>query len=494
LALALGAALSVGVASGTPAPRSTLQPGWNDYAPRWSPGGRTILFQSTWDAPNLGARHRLNTVQPGRPVRTMIGRPEATKVEEWDLDGEWAPNGSLVAFTRRTGLEANRIYVSGARGDGQRRLSPLTQGDDHSPTWAPDGRRIAFVRGRGIATIGIDTTNERLLTEADDYSPRWSPDGSLIAFQRSDLHKGSEAVFVVRPDGTGLRRVTEDGDYELGDWSPDSSRLLAVTGADTGSDRIVVLRADGSGHESLGPGTAPAWSPDGARVAFFRTDGLYVLPAAGGSAKRVYQFSEPANVNDENVIGPDWSPDGRRLAFAQRGGCIARGVYVLELARGQAERMTNDCHLVGTPRRDVLRGTNERDVVRALGGNDFVDGNPGDRKIEYYRRLDDDVLDGGTGADVLWGRRGYDVLLGGPGNDRLRGGGGTDRLAGGPGDDLLDGGRADDRLDGGAGDDGFSARDGFRDTIRCGPGRDRVSADRADRVGHDCEVVTRAAG
>jgi Ca2+-binding RTX toxin-like protein len=46
-------------------------------------------------------------------------------------------------------------------------------------------------------------------------------------------------------------------------------------------------------------------------------------------------------------------------------------------------------------------------------------------------------------------------------------------------------------LDGGAGDDVLSARDGARDTIRCGAGRDTVTADRLDTVARDCERVSR---
>ena len=83
------------------------------------------------------------------------------------------------------------------------------------------------------------------------------------------------------------------------------------------------------------------------------------------------------------------------------------------------------------------------------------------------------TLRGRAGADVLRGTAGPDVISGRGGNDRLYGGKGRDRL------------------DGGAGNDSIYARDGVRDVIRCGPGRDRVSADRTDSVARDCEVVTR---
>ena len=209
-------------------------------------------------------------------------------------------------------------------------------------------------------------------------------------------------------------------------------------GASNGRHRVVVLRVDAGGRQELGSGTAPDWSPKGDRIAFHRSDGLYVIPSRGGTARRVHRFGERAGVNDETAIAPDWSPDGRRLAFANRGRCLGWGAYVLDLASGRAERISNDCNIVGTRRRDVLRGTHERDLVRALGGNDVVEGNPRDRMNEYKGRRDDDVLDGGPGADTIRGRRDHDVLRGGPGNDRLFAGDGKDVLYGGAGGGPVD--------------------------------------------------------
>ena len=83
-----------------------------------------------------------------------------------------------------------------------------------------------------------------------------------------------------------------------------------------------------------------------------------------------------------------------------------------------------------------------------------------------------DVLTGTAHADRLYGRGGNDVLLG---------------LAGA---DLLDGGPGGDRLDGGAGNDTIKAKDGVRDRVACGAGRDTVTADRADTLA-GCESVRR---
>jgi Subtilase family/WD40-like Beta Propeller Repeat/RTX calcium-binding nonapeptide repeat (4 copies)/Domain of unknown function DUF11 len=102
------------------------------------------------------------------------------------------------------------------------------------------------------------------------------------------------------------------------------------------------------------------------------------------------------------------------------------------------------------------------------------------------------VVRTGTGrANRLVGSPFADVLRGLGGNDVLFGFGGADRLLGGAGDDVLDGGAGRDVLDGGPGADVLKARDGAVDAVRCGAGRDRVEADRKDRVARDCERVAR---
>ena len=98
------------------------------------------------------------------------------------------------------------------------------------------------------------------------------------------------------------------------------------------------------------------------------------------------------------------------------------------------------------------------------------------------------VAGGLTGSPAsLRGR----TLVGGARADGLRGTAGPDRLSGLGGNDRLYGGKGRDRLDGGSGDDSIFAVDGVRDVVRCGTGRDRVSADRADTVARDCESVSR---
>lgn len=77
------------------------------------------------------------------------------------------------------------------------------------------------------------------------------------------------------------------------------------------------------------------------------------------------------------------------------------------------------------------------------------------------------------------------------GNDTLNGGTGKDRVLGGAGNDLLSPGAGADTVFGGAGNDIVRARDTTVDVIDCGRGRDRVYADKRDKVAKNCEIVHR---
>jgi Ca2+-binding RTX toxin-like protein len=139
----------------------------------------------------------------------------------------------------------------------------------------------------------------------------------------------------------------------------------------------------------------------------------------------------------------------------------------------------DDNVLSGTAFGDRIVGLEGRDLIRAGDGDDCLFGGAGN-----------DVLDGGAGNDQLSGGDGRDRLFGNAGNDRVAGGLKADDVSGGAGNDQLLPGSGRDRVRAGTGNDVVSARDGSRDVIDCGPGFDRVTADRRD-VLHECERKSR---
>lgn len=98
------------------------------------------------------------------------------------------------------------------------------------------------------------------------------------------------------------------------------------------------------------------------------------------------------------------------------------------------------------------------------------------------------VLRGTPDDDRLIGTGAGERIVGGKGADKLNGRGGDDCVLGKGGGDRLTGGSGKDHIAGGRGADRIRSRDGRRDVVNCGPGRDRVRADKADRL-HACERV-----
>jgi hemolysin type calcium-binding protein len=90
------------------------------------------------------------------------------------------------------------------------------------------------------------------------------------------------------------------------------------------------------------------------------------------------------------------------------------------------------------------------------------------------------TITGSSRADVMFGTAGRDVICGRGGNDVINGRGGHDLVLGARGADRLTGGSGRDAIYGGAGNDTLSARDGVRDTVHGGLGRDRARWDAAD--------------
>ena len=94
------------------------------------------------------------------------------------------------------------------------------------------------------------------------------PDGRRIAFDSQ--RDGNREIYVMDADGSGVARLTHNGDDDLTpSWSPDGRRIAFASGGRARLD-IYVMNADGSGATRLtdNDGGTPAWSPDGRRIAF----------------------------------------------------------------------------------------------------------------------------------------------------------------------------------------------------------------------------------
>jgi Tol biopolymer transport system component len=207
--------------------------------------------------------------------------------------------------------------------------------------------------------IRPDGTRLRRITKAKGFEryPSWSPDGRWLAYMSNRTNPRSESAYeayVMRPNGAGLRRVTRDRwiDDQLG-WAADGRRFVFESNRGGGKFGIWVMGTDGGGMKRLsGDGAVPAWSPDGKTIAYMRApkghDEIWLMNSDGSNQR---QLTTPPSMGDNYSTDstPDWSPAGDQIVFTRR----YRGrtdVYVIRADGSGLSRLTKQAGLHSWPR------------------------------------------------------------------------------------------------------------------------------------------------
>ncbi len=241
----------------------------------------------------------------------------------------WSPDGKYLAFMTSRPAEAKaQIWLLDRRGG---EAVPLTdvKGEIDDFVWSPDGRRLALIMKADEDGPGATSDKAADKTPKPIVIDRHQFKRDVLGYVTGS---GRDHLYLFDVGTKTLEALTSDKDFEESwpAWSPDGARLAFIASAvdqtvPTGTSDICVVEARA--------GAAPrkahaffnadrqhlAWSPDGRQLAFmhgselkyqfYGQDHLTVIPATGG---------EPRDLTaalDRNVWQPEFTPDGSALTF-----------------------------------------------------------------------------------------------------------------------------------------------------------------------------------
>ena len=188
-------------------------------------------------------------------------------------------HAKIVFGSERNGVKG--IYVMDDDGSSQtlliEGLYPVL------PSWSPDGKQILFHRGGVLFLMNPDGTNIRQITEKDgNYIGRcsFSPDGKFIVYDKiEEIDNNQKPSVEVLNIKTGKRKVISDLNITFCDWSPDGEHIIfAKPISPNKSETIWIMDADGHKPRELIPNpgpqrdnfhiyrSKPRWSPDGQKI------------------------------------------------------------------------------------------------------------------------------------------------------------------------------------------------------------------------------------
>jgi TolB protein len=241
--------------------------------------------------------------QDGANVRLL------SQGQEIVLTPRFSPTNQEIAYMSYT-RDQPKVFIMNLE-TGQRELVGDFPNMTFAPRFSPDGQRVVMSLGTpdgssSIYEMDLRTRQSRRLTQSNgiDTGPSYSPDGRQVVFE-SD-REGSQQLYVMNSDGSGVRRISVGGDgrYSTPVWSPRGD-YIAFTKQTSGRFLIGVMRPDGTGERVLTEGyhnEGPTWAPNGRVLMFFRES----QGATGGP--RIHSV-DLTGYNERQVATPSFGSD-----------------------------------------------------------------------------------------------------------------------------------------------------------------------------------------
>jgi Tol biopolymer transport system component len=318
--------------------------------PAWSPHGHRIAY---WAADAAGQRDIWT-------MRAQGGAPVAVTNDRFvDCSPTWSPDGQYLFFSSDRGGSMNlwRVAVDEATGMAKGAPEPVTTPSSNSAlvTMSADGKRLAYVEqswtqnliraafppgSRPDPPVPV-TRGSRFFTE-----PQVSSDGQWLATYSLD---NSNNLYVVRTDGTGFRQITDDGFKNIAPrWSPDGSQIAFYSNR-SGPFQVWLIHPDGSGLRQVTFGAAnetfyyPVWSPDGRHLVYSSLDANpFVLDTTKRWDEQPREALPPLPDKGMTFAAWSWSSDGRRLAgWRLRADGVHAGVTLYDPAAKRYTTLTD---------------------------------------------------------------------------------------------------------------------------------------------------------
>ncbi len=224
--------------------------------PRWSADGSKLIYSS-----ERGRQWGLYLLDFSRTTEKKVFVSRGT-----NMAGDFFPQGDRVVFSSSKEGTPDLFILSLI--DYKIKKLTASHGIEVSPAVSPDGNYIAFVSDRGgspqIYLMRSDGSDIRRVTFEGSYntSPSWAPKGDRIVFS---CRRGKNQICMVKPDGSEVVQLTEQGNNEDPSFSPDG-RYVTFTSDRDGIKGIYIMRANGEAQKRISPKglrtTGPRWSPN----------------------------------------------------------------------------------------------------------------------------------------------------------------------------------------------------------------------------------------